>query len=113
MAGIPPKLRKELSEDPYMQRCIHLMREDHTCKGRLTFEHAWLYGKSQVNSRWAIVPCCASTNIDATGETKNYNRWIALKRAEELGVDLPTEYPRKDWTQERIKLDNMFEAPTA
>jgi len=96
MHPIPPKLRRELSEDPYYKTCA---RADKTCKGRITWEHAVLYAGKQVQERWAILPLCEwhhSVNQfqDGGALNKRLNKEIAMARAT---PEDRAKYPRLKW----------------
>jgi len=97
MTPIPPKLRKEMSEDEYYTRCS---RANIDCQGRITWEHAWIYGGRQIQEKWAIIPLCVFHHLGA-GLDKHENQRIALERA--TGEDL-AKYPKKDWEYERAYL---------
>ena len=98
MRPIPQKLRSELAGDPYYSMCA---RHGPDCQGRITWEHAWIYGGRQINEKWAIVPLCEYHHL-GDGMDKAINQFISLMRAtpEEL-----KKYPRVDWEQElkRVK----------
>lgn len=98
MRPIPAKLRKELGEDWFMKRCIYERPDapNRKCRGRITFEHAFLYAGRQINEKWAILPCCEAHN---SGEAmvKDFNRYVALERANL--EDLARRMPKRDWGQ--------------
>ena len=92
MRPISPKLREQLSNDPFMERCVWTGE-----KNNVSWEHCWTYAGKQINERWAIVPLRRDLNVyKMTPEIKNYCRWVSLNRAtdEEL-----KKYPKKDWKQ--------------
>ena len=97
MTPIPPKLRKEMSEDEYYTRCV---RANFECSGRVTWEHAWIYGGRQIQEKWAIIPLCVFHHLGA-GLNKKENQKISLLRATEEDL---LKYPKKDWNYERIGL---------
>lgn len=92
MRLIPKKLRDEIALDPYYQTCCRKNRE---CAGRITWEHAFIYGGKQINEKWAILPLCIYHHL-GEGLKKRLNERIAVARAtpEELA-----KYPRRDWNQ--------------
>lgn len=98
MRPIPIQMREQIAEDPFMRVCIYTRRDapKHICRGRITWEHAWMYAGKQINEPWAIVPCCEAGN---SGEwmDKDYNRYRALERANL--DDLCQRMPKKDWRQ--------------
>ncbi|MGH7782249.1 MAG: hypothetical protein ACREO5_00165 [Candidatus Binatia bacterium] len=98
MHPIPPKLRKQLSEDPYYKACA---RAGTDCDGRITCEHSILYAGKQVQERWAIIPLCAFHHSvdefqDGPGLNKRINRQIAMSRATE---EDKKKYSRLRWRQ--------------
>lgn len=98
MRKIPPKLAAEMEADPYYKKCARLNFE---CDGRITWEHAFVWGGKQINERWAIIPLCTyhhavDLHQDGAGLNKELNEYIALSRAT-MG-DL-FKYPKTDWWQ--------------
>lgn len=100
MRPIPKKLRDELQNDEYYKRCARDIDGD--CKGRITWEHAFIYAGKQINAKWAIIPLCWYHHI-GKGLNKDKNQWIALKRA--CPGDFKT-HPKKDWEQSLRYLEN-------
>src|SRR3990167_1326227 len=97
MRPLPTKLRQQLANDPYYSKCA---RFDEECSGRITWELAFTYAGRQINEKWSIIPLCEYHHLGG-GLDKNYNRYLALKRAtpEELA-----QYPREHWEQLLIHL---------
>lgn len=91
MNNIPRKLREELSKDPYYTQCA---RRGFDCRGRITWEHCWLYGGKQIQERWAIIPLCVHHHL-GRGLDKKINRLISIKRAAKEDLD---KYPKRDWS---------------
>lgn len=117
MRPIPLKLRREISEDPFMQNCIYEEgiegnenAPNNDCNGRIEWEHAWNYAGKQINEHWAIVPCCTEHNR-GNAMDKDYNRYKSLKRCREMGLFIETKikYQKKNWEQEWKYLSNKFE----
>ena len=85
--SIPLKQRSEMAFDPYYKVCARQEAlHDHTCEGRITWEHALIYAGKKVQEPWAIVPLCEwahSVNScqDGGGLDKEINVWLALNRA--------------------------------
>jgi len=103
MRPIPAKLRQEMASDPYYKTCA---RKNAECNGRITWEHAWIYGGNQINEKWAIIPLCeyhhAVNSFQDGGDLdKKENQRISLSRAT---FDDLKKYPRKNWAQEKIRL---------
>ena len=100
MRPIPAKLRRELSENSFMERCVWTGDRD------VTWEHCWTYAGKQINERWAIVPLKAKLNTShPPKEVKDYCRWISLMMATPSEL---AKYPKKNWEQEKRYLDNLF-----
>jgi len=103
MKPIPPKIRKALANDEFMERCCV------TNSTEVTFEHCWTYSGRQINEIWAIVPLDAKLNTShPPREVKDKCKLISLQRAKDLGMwkELKEKYPKKDWEQEFLKLSN-------
>lgn len=94
MTPIPPKLREEMSNDPYYKVCA---RKNGECSGRITWEHAWIYAGKQIQEKWAIIPLCWFHHL-GEGLNKRINQLISLLRA--TPEDL-AKYPKKDWVYEK------------
>ena len=97
MNRIPPKLRRAIAGDPTMARCFR--HGEGNCSGRVEWEHAHTYAGSQIQERWAIVPCC-TFHHRGKGLDKNLNRYASLLRMTEAEMEEATrKYPRTDWQQ--------------
>lgn len=95
-SSIPPKLKAELLASSWYKTCA---RKCGDCDGRITFEHAIIYGGRQVNKKWAIIPLCEyhhSVGLyqDGGDLNKEINEYIAISRM--TGEDM-REYPRFNW----------------
>lgn len=104
MRKLGEELKKKLSSNPEYRKCIRYeWLKDHTCNGRITWEHAIIFGGKQLNEPWAIIPICAyAHSVDKWQDcgilNKEINEWIALNRAsdEELeAVSKAIDYKRK------------------
>lgn len=100
MRLIPVKLRQQIANDPFMDRCIY-----EGCNGRPEWEHAFNY-QQQVNEAWAIVPVCEYHHRGA-GLDKNYNQYRAIIRADI--EDLMKRMPKKNWRQIKKYLVEKYE----
>ncbi len=108
MRPIPPKLRKQLALDPFMSRCIYNhIGKGNECRGRVEWEHAFLYAGKQINEAWAIVPCC-TYHHRGDGLDKDFNRYMAIVRADIK--DLQNRMPRNDWSQVLKFLTTKYES---
>lgn len=99
---IPPKLREQLSQDPFYRQCAYRTKRIYlasgfplwrNCKGRITWEHALLYAGKQVQETFAIIPLCWYHHL-GDGLNKRINIQIALSRA--TPADLK-RYPSQTW----------------
>jgi protein involved in ribonucleotide reduction len=98
MRKIQEKLKQQLLSDDYYKKCA---RKDIHCKGRITWEHAFIYAGKQINEKWAIIPLCEwhhgiGQHQNINGLDKRINQHIALERATEADLD---KYPNVDWWQ--------------
>ena len=98
MNSIPPKLRKEMSEDPFYKKCC---LKDEYCRGRIEWHHALTFKGSQIQRKFAIVPSCQFHHERVAIFKKKF--WlIALNRAtqEEL-----KEFEKANFAEELIRLN--------
>lgn len=98
MRPIPPKLRKELSEDPFMAQCI-------ICGDRkVEWDHVWVYARRQINERWSIVPLCY-THHRGGKLNREYTQYISLQRATDQEL---SKYPKVNWKQLKQYLEAKY-----
>lgn len=106
MRPISPRVKKLLDLEPDV--CAR--RLDGGCAGRLTREHALIYGGRQIDEAWAILKLCARHHsVDEYQDggllDKQRNEYLALKRA--TPEDL-AQYPRVNWQQKLKYLENKY-----
>ena len=109
MNPIPRKLRKELHSDPYYKKCALTGWDE-----KIVWHHPYCYGKKQINEKWNIVPVAwllhdkegIKESIHNNGVYKEKAKWIAINRADIH--DLCIRYPKKNWIQEKIRLNEKF-----
>lgn len=82
MRKISAKVKKQLNAEPNV--CAR--KKDGNCAGRITWEHAIIYGGKQLDEPWAIIKLCAYHHAvdeyqDGGDLQKEKNVWIALNRA--------------------------------
>lgn len=107
------RVRKQV-DTPEFSRCS--LQGIHTtmigeCAGRITREHAMIYGNKKIQEAWAIIPLCAKHHgVDIfqdahTEAPKRMREWVALSRAtiEELAV-----YTKANYWKERCRLAMQF-----
>lgn len=98
MRPIPPKLRRELTDDPFMQSCI-------ICgSSQVEWDHCFTFAGRQINERWSLVPLCYEHHRGG-GLDRPYTQYIALGHAtdEEL-----KKYPRIDWKTIKMHLNKKY-----
>lgn len=108
MNNIPTKLRKELSLDPNMHRCMRANDKDEDgrkeCMGRVTYEHCWMYAGRQIQEKFAIIPLCIHHHL-GSGLNKKKNRWYSINK---MSSEDEKKYPKINWKRERIILNKLF-----
>src|SRR3990167_2668016 len=92
MRRIPPKLREQIAQDPYMKVCA---RKSDDCSGRITWEHAWVWAGRQINEPWAIIPLCWEHHLGSKMD-KRINQAISIARATPENFK---KYPKVNWPQ--------------
>lgn len=114
MRPIPPKMKKDMLEDPEYHACMrNAYFLDHICQGRLTLEHAFIYAGKQINEKWAIIAICAwSHDVDlyqgGGNLDKKKNQYVALMRATNEDLE---KYPKEDWEQMRKYYIGLYGIP--
>lgn len=106
--SIPKQILNQILNDKYYSKCAR--HKENTCKGRVTFEHVFIYGGKQIQEVWAIIPLCEFhhnvLSYQDTGDLrKDLNEYIALQRAtpEQLAL-----YPKRDWSQRKRYLSDKY-----
>jgi len=97
---IPMHIRRELDSDPFMDACVYTWFDpEHECQGHIEWEHPWIYDKTKIQERWALVPLCYGFHR-GTGFNKEIGRLVSLlrMRPEEI-EEAKAKYPR--FTEER------------
>lgn len=54
---IPKEIREKLAQDPFMSTCCIA---DHTCEGRIEWNHHFQFGGRRMNEPWGLLPMCSS-----------------------------------------------------
>lgn len=109
MRPISQRVKNILLHDDFYKTCIR--HKEGTCKGRITWEHAFIYGGRQLDEHWAIVPLCAYHHaVDGFQDMGDYDRafgqYCALKRATKEDLK---KYPRENWEQKKAFLASKYE----
>ena len=106
MRKIPEKLRRELAQEPFMQRCIlSAAGIDHCCTG-LEWHHPWTYNKKQINERWSIVPLCHEMHK----KERLYRPLIELISILRATPKELLKYPAFDWSQRKKYVESQCQA---
>jgi hypothetical protein len=105
MRPIPEKLKKQIASDPRMKFCIH---QTALCRGKVEWEHAFVYAGKQINEWWAIIGVCVYHHR-GQGLDKGFNKYMALKRLNGDFSELEQKYSRENWQQIWNYLSNKYE----
>lgn len=105
------KVRKEMAEDPEYKGCMLRAHPTHSCGGRITIEHPFIYAGRQVDFKNALISVCAKGQEvdhyqDAHTMDKNLNRWVALNRMTEEEIESVAKVT--DWSQEKERLNEIY-----
>lgn len=77
MNNIPPKLNKEMNDDPYYKRCCVTGSTD----GKIERHHNLIFAGRQVQEKWCILPILKSVHDKANNSlVKGHLDWIMLNR---------------------------------
>jgi len=102
---------REIRQDPSYGVCMLRAHSGHICGGRLTMEHALIYGGRQVDKKFAIISICARGHgvdeyQDAGTLDKDLCRWVALNRASEEELDELSKV--LDYRRVRDRLNTIY-----
>ena len=91
---IPPAIREELSQDPFMRDCIVMQG----CDGRIHFDHAFTYAGKRVNEIWAILPLCRKHNMGVTKMVQTAREMNLRARIKHFDAesDFRAKYPKSN-----------------
>lgn len=80
MRPIPEKLKQEMADDKYYETCCIAFIGN--CSGRIEWHHNLIFGGSQVNEKFCILPTCqAHHKIADRKDIKDMLNWVMLNRA--------------------------------
>jgi len=110
MRRIPDKLKLDILNDPYYEKCAR--QSDGSCGGRITFEHVLIFAGKQLNQKFAIIPLCCYHHAvneyqDGGDLNKEKNEWIALNRATD--VELKAISKAVDYIHKRNYLNDIYQ----
>ena len=111
MKTIPQKVRKAMAEDPEYKGCMLRAHPGHTCGGRITIEHPFIFAGSQVDFKNALIAVCAKGQEvdhyqDAHTMDKKLNRWVALNRMTDEEIRSLSKVIK--WRRERELLNQQY-----
>jgi len=94
MRPIPPGLKRQLNDDPFMAVCIY---DNALCEGRVEWDHVFIWAGRQVNEWFAILPVCYYHHRGG-GMDRKYTEYVALSRVDDVQLfEIQKKYPRADW----------------
>ncbi len=104
MRKIPPALREEMANDKYYKKCC---LADFQCAGRIEWHHNLMYGGSQVNEKWSILPLCHAhhSKADKTNVREKLD-WIMLNRGTD--EELRAKSKAKRYIEIRDRLNEKY-----
>lgn len=104
MRPIPLNIRRHLSLDPRMKKCI-------ACGSSIGIEwhHALIIKGKQCNYPYAIQPLCFRCHRGKNGTIDQYAKIVAELTALTMGLqDLQSKYPKNDWAQRKKWLEILL-----
>jgi hypothetical protein len=104
MRLIPPKIKKELADNPVMSCCCYPDCNRHDVQ----WHHPYRYSGRQIVEAWGTVPACMDHHkaVKTDRQVKEFFEWYALRRADIK--DLQARYPRFGWELHKRRLDGKF-----
>lgn len=104
-------VRREIAADPEYTGCMLRAYPGHTCGGRITIEHPFIYAGRQVDFKNALISVCAKGQEvdlyqDAHTMDKNLNRWAALNRMSEEEIESISK--SFNWAREKERLNEIY-----
>lgn len=88
---IPAKMREELVEDPFMQKCC--LFSWGTCQGEIQWHHALTYKGQRVNEKGSILPVCRLHHE----KEAQYRKQLNLLMYSRMTDADRAKYPKKKW----------------
>lgn len=97
MKKIPPKLRDEMANDPYYQKCCVT-----GCRNeKIDWHHNLKYASNQVNEKFCILPLSKSIH-DNIVKYKEICDWIMWNRASDEQIARYSKAENYQYTKERL-----------
>lgn len=103
MRPIPPKLREEMSKDPfYFQCCITGQSKNST---KIDYHHNLIYSGRQVNEKFCILPVSELVHRNIVKHKEKLN-WIMWNRATDEQIE---RYSKAiDYKREKDRLNSIY-----
>ena len=93
MRAIPPTLREELVNDPFMKKCV--LAYTGMCEGGIQWHHNLIYAGRQQNYKFCILPVCHGHHLKADTKTiKPLLDKVMIERATPEDLAL---FPKRKW----------------
>jgi len=102
MRAISPKLRKEMSDDPYYSKCCL----SGTSYGKIDWHHNLIFAGRQVNEPWCILPLETNLHRDII-KYKEMCDWVMLNRATD--EELKRYSKAENLTAKKDKLNKKYD----
>lgn len=104
MQPIPMKLRRKLSDNPFMRKCCWC-----GVQSGIEWNHAIIYSGRQISEEYAITPLCRKCHRGYSGtikkDIKDYCEFMAITKGL---ADLIVKYPKFDWLTRKKYLESKF-----
>lgn len=106
MRPIPPKLKKEMENDKFYERCC--ITGAHKSNTKIEWHHNFIYAGRQVNEKWCILPLAEQIHRQADRrDIKEKLDWIMLNRATD--EELKRYSKSTDLIAKRLRLNKKYE----
>lgn len=105
MRPIPPKLNKQIDEDPFYRKCC---LEDENCDGKIERHHNLIYAGQQQNYLFCILPACANYHhkFEKRADIRDQLDRVMLSRTN-LSFLVKT-FPKRNWLQLKNYLNKLY-----
>ena len=103
MRPIPPKLRQELSDDPFYSKCCISGISKNAVK--IDWHHNLIFGGKQVNEKFCILPLADFVHRNIVKHKEKCN-WIMWNRASDQEIERFSK--ATDYKKERDRLNKIY-----
>ena len=103
---IPPLLREELEQDPFMKKCCLTGRTD----GKIDFHHAMCWQGKNINEKFAILPVhndIHQYHQGITKEVKEKLNWVMVNRMSEYELNYYSK--AVNYNQVKLELNKKYD----